>query len=42
MQPGFDQFGPVGYGESGVAQAVAVASFGVDVQFGADFGLLEG
>ena len=40
VQPGLDEGGPGGDGESGGTEAVAVAAFGVDVEFGGDFGVL--
>src|SRR5262245_21579902 len=42
VEPGFDQRGPMGDGKFGGAEAVAVAAFGVEVEFGRDFELLEG
>ena len=42
VEPGFDQHGPVGDGKIGWTEAVAVTASSEDVEFGWNFGLLEG
>ncbi len=41
VEPGIDELGPGGDGELGAAETVAVAAFGVDVEFGGNFGVFE-